>query len=367
MALLYGATGSTAFDAIGNSVSEGNAHPMLLLLGVMLLLVGLAFKVSAVPFHAWAPDAYEGAVTPATTFMAVVVKAAVFGVMLRVFFQALGDDSIANAESGWPPAMAGLAALTMIVGNFAAVVQKSVKRMLAYSSIAHAGYLLVGLVAAWKLRSVDPNNGMGQSAVLYYLAAYAVSNILAFGSLILAGSRGKEAVTYEDIAGLGRRHPLVALPFVLGMLSLMGIPPTAGFFGKYYIIIAAVEAGGGMKWLAVLLVLTSAVGAYYYLRVIVFLFMKQPEEGAPVAVPMRSGYVSAALALAAYFTLRLGITPQTYLMLTNVAADQPAPDGWLLLIDGAFALTVALVAGALGGERQEKDDTGEAASEASPP
>src|SRR5690606_5026127 len=188
------------------------------------------------------------------------------------------------------PALAALSVFTMIFGNLAAIVQKSVKRMLAYSSISHAGYILLGVVAAWKM-----GDRVGVGAVLFYLAAYAASNLLAFGSLILAGSRGKEAVSYEDLAGLGRRHPLVALPFALGVISLMGFPPLAGFFGKYYVILAAVNAGGGLVWLAVIAVVTSAIGAYYYLRVTVFLFMKQPEEGAPIAVPMRSGYVAAAL------------------------------------------------------------------------
>ncbi len=355
MALLYGATGQTGFAAIAEGLGE--ADPTLILLGVFLLVVGLAFKVSAVPFHAWAPDAYEGAVTPVTTFMAVVVKAAVFGVMLRIFFQALGDESIANADSGWPPALAGLAALTMIVGNLAAIVQKSVKRMLAYSSIAHAGYLLVGIVAAWKL-----DGGTGKTAVLYYLAAYAVSNILAFGSLIAAGSHGREATTYDDLAGLGRRHPLVALPFVIGILSLMGFPPTAGFFGKYYVIIAAVEAGGGMVWLAVLLVVTSAIGAYYYLRVIVFLFMKKPDEGAPVAVPMRSGYVVAALTIASYFVVRLGLTPQSYLDLASGQATDP----WIFIVDGGVAFIIGAIAGALGSPREEPEQKPAPAPQTSP-
>ena len=152
--------------------------------------------------------------------------------------------------------------------------------------------------------------------------AYTVSNALAFGSLIYMGSRGKEAVSYEDLAGVGRRHPAAAVPFVLGVLSLLGFPPTAGFFGKYYVFNAAVQAGGGMVWLAVLGVLTSAIGAYYYLRVIVYMFMKQPQAGAPVAVPMKSGYVVAALILSGYFVLRMGIAPGSYLDMAIEAAAQ---------------------------------------------
>ncbi|MGF1470023.1 MAG: NADH-quinone oxidoreductase subunit N [Sandaracinaceae bacterium] len=321
MALLYGATGQTYLPAIGLAVAEGQADPSLLLLALLLMVVGLAFKVSAVPFHAWTPDAYEGAVTPATTFMAVVVKAAAIGAIVRVFFLALGDGDLANPETGWPRAVAGRAVATMVVGNLAAVVQKSVKRMLAYSSIAHAGFLLMGIAAASQAGAEN------LAAVLYYLLAYAVSNSLAFGALILVGSRGKEAVSYEDLAGVGRRHPWVAGPLALGVLSLMGLPPTAGFFGKYYVILAAVTAGGGRVWVAVVAVLSSAIGAYYYLRVIVYLFMRVPEEGAPVAVPMRSGFVMTALILTGYFVLRMGIAPDAYLGLALEAARELAALG----------------------------------------
>lgn len=349
-ALLYGATGETNLAKIGEAVARIAAAPssdasVLLLLSMFLMIVGLAFKISAVPFHAWTPDAYEGAATPVTAYMAVVVKVAVFGVMLRLLFVALGDESVANGDSGWPPAIAAISALTMIAGNLAAIVQKSVKRMLAYSAIAHAGYLLLGVVAAWKAEG-----SVGLGAVLFYLGAYTVSNVLAFGALIVAGSHGKEAVTYDDLAGLGRRHPLVGLSFALGVLSLMGFPPTAGFFGKYYVILAAVDAGGGMVWLAVLAVLTSAVGAYYYLRVIVVLFMKQPEPNAPVAVPMRSGYVTAALVLASYFVVRLGVAPGSYLVLVG-AGDPATLDPWTFAIDGGVALVIAVVAAALSGAR----------------
>ncbi len=315
-ALLYGATGHTDLAGIGAAISGGTADVRLSLLGMLLVIVGLAFKVSAVPFHMWTPDAYEGAITPATTFMAVGVKAAAFAVLVRVLLVSFGDDLSASGDTGWPPVLAGLAAVTMIYGNIAAVAQSSVKRMLAYSSIAHAGYILVGVVAAFRV---------GETAVisvLYYLMAYTVSNALAFGALICLGSRGKEAVSYEDLAGVGRRHPAAALPFVLGVLSLLGMPPTAGFFGKYYVFNAAVQAGGGMVWLAVLGVLTSAIGAYYYLRVIVYMFMKQPQAGAPVAVPMRSGYVITALVLSGYFVLRMGMAPSAYLDMAIEAAHR---------------------------------------------
>jgi len=230
------------------------------------------------------------------------------------------------------------------VGNVAALVQKNVKRMLAYSSISHAGFLLLGVVAAFDAEG----HVFGMSAVLYYLAGYAASNLLAFGSLIAAGSYGKEAVTYEDLAGLGRRHPWIGVPFAVGILSLMGFPPLAGFFGKYYVILAAVQSGDAMVWVAVLAVVASAVGAYYYLRVLVFLFMKSPEKDAPVAVPMKSGYVVGALVLAGYFVIRLGVTPESYMALASPhPVDGTGPDWMIFLIDGGVALLGAGVAAAL--------------------
>lgn len=313
-ALLYGATGQTHLAKIGAAITANEADMRLVVLSLVLIVVGLAFKVSAVPFHMWTPDAYEGAITPVTTFMSVAVKAAAFAVMVRVLLVAFADPRSMSLSAGWPPVVAGLSAVTMVYGNIAAVYQTSVKRMLAYSSIAHAGYIMIGVVAAWKLR--EP----AISAVLFYLMAYTASNALAFGSLIYLGSRGKEAVSYEDLAGVGRRHPAAALPFVIGVLSLMGFPPTAGFFAKYYVLNAAVEAGGGLVWLAVLGVVTSAIGAYYYLRVLVYMFMKAPQPGAPIAVPMKSGYVVLALVLSGYFVLRMGLAPGNYLSMALEAA-----------------------------------------------
>ncbi|MEY4577651.1 MAG: hypothetical protein RL701_2354, partial [Pseudomonadota bacterium] len=192
------------------------------------------------------------------------------------------------------------------------------KRMLAYSSIAHAGYILVGLAT---LHSSDPQvRQQAVSGILFYLLAYTVSNALTFGSLIAIGSHGKEAVSYEDLAGVGRRHPVIALPFVLGVLSLMGFPPTAGFLGKWYIFSAAVGSGNELLWLVILGVLTSVIGAYYYLRVIVYLFMRAPEAGSPIAVPMRSGYIAVALVVSGYFVLKMGITPERYIELALAAA-----------------------------------------------
>ncbi|MGB5703611.1 MAG: NADH-quinone oxidoreductase subunit N [Polyangiales bacterium] len=306
-ALLYGATGHTDLGGIRESIASGQAEAALTVFALVMLLVGLTFKVGAVPFHMWVPDAYEGAATPVTTLMSVVVKAAAVAVLLRVLVGAFGDPSTMGLYTGWTPVVVILAVLSMVYGNLAALAQSSVKRMLAYSSIAHAGYILVGVAA------VDEAGSFAVSAVLYYMAAYTFSNVLAFGSLILMGSKGKEAVSYADLAGAGRRHPMAAFPFVIGVLSLLGLPPTAGFFGKYYVFSAAVQAGGPMLWLAVLGVLASAVGAYYYLKVIVYLYMKEPEEDAPVAVPMQSWYVVIALFIAAYYVMKLGILPSRYL------------------------------------------------------
>ncbi|MCB9707948.1 MAG: NADH-quinone oxidoreductase subunit N [Myxococcales bacterium] len=315
-ALLYGATGVTGLAEIGKSIASGSPDLRLVIVAMLLLLTGMAFKVSAVPFHMWTPDAYEGAVTPISTYMSIVVKAAAFALLIRVMLGLFADPVNTNMSSGWPPLLGVLAGLTMIVGNLCAVVQQSVKRMLAYSSISHAGFILLGVACA-------PEGGKyALASVFFYLLAYTVSNALAFGSLILMGSRGKEAVSYEDLAGIGIRRPLAALPLTLGMLSLMGMPPTAGFFAKYYVLSSAVDAGGLMLWVAIVGVVTSAIGAYYYLRVLVYAYMRQPEVNAPIAVPMRSGYVVVGLSLASIFVIKMGLMPAGYIAWVLRAAAQ---------------------------------------------
>jgi NADH-quinone oxidoreductase subunit N len=311
-ALLYGATGHTDLVGIGAAVHTSAAHNPLLVVGAVLVLVGIVFKVSAVPFHAWTPDAYEGAPTPATTFMAVAVKAGAFAMLLRVLGSSFSDKQWTSWASGWPPVMATLAALTMTVANLIAGRQDSVKRMLAYSSIAHAGYILLGVTAAMR----DPAEA--GASILYYLLTYTVSTAGAFGALILCGSRGREAVSYEDLSGLGKRHPTAALAFALFLLSLAGIPPTAGFFGKWYLFKATIDAG--LYGLAVIALVNSVIAAYYYLRVLVYMYMREPAAGAPVAVPMRSGYVTAALVLSALLVLVFGLAPGRYLDLAVSAA-----------------------------------------------
>jgi NADH-quinone oxidoreductase subunit N len=313
LALLYGATGHTDLAGIGAAVHGGAAHNPLLVVGAVLVLVGIVFKVSAVPFHAWTPDAYEGAPTPATAFMAVAVKAAAFAMLLRVLVLSLGDASWTSWASGWPPVMATLAVVTMTVANLIAGRQESVKRMLAYSSIAHAGYVLVAVTSMMR------DTTEGGAAVLFYLLAYTVSTAGAFGALILCGSRGREAVTYDDLSGLGRRNPAAALAFALFLLSLAGIPPTAGFFGKWFVFKAAID--GGLYWLAIVAFVNSVIGAYYYLRVLVYMYMREPAAGAPIAVPMRSGYVTTALLLSAMLVLALGLMPTRSLDVALAAAS----------------------------------------------
>lgn len=310
-ALLYGATGHTDLASIGAAITAGTSagQPVsmaLVVIALVLILAGLVFKVSAVPFHMWTPDAYEGAPTPATTFMAVAVKSAAFAMMMRVLLIAFGDERAMSWDTGWPPVIAALAVLTMTVGNLVAGRQESVKRMLAYSSVAHAGYLLVGMAATMR-----QSGNEAEASILYYLLAYTVSTAGAFGALILCGRRGAEAVSYEDLAGIGRRHPAAALAFSLFLLSLAGIPPTAGFFGKFYLFRAALYAGDGFVWLAIIGLLNSVIGAYYYLRVLVYMYMREPAPGAPIATPMKSGYVAFALVACAVLVIALGVAPGT--------------------------------------------------------
>lgn len=316
-ALLYGVTGHTDLAGIGAELSalSGNAlagKAGMTFIAVALMLVGLAFKVSAVPFHMWAPDAYEGAPTPTTGYMAAIVKSAAFAVLLRVLLGAFGDERLSSWGSGWPPIIWTLAVLSMFAANLIAGRQESVKRMLAYSSIAHAGYALVGVVAA------SEAGGTAVSAIMFYLLAYGISTVGAFGALIACGSHGKEAVSYEDLAGVGRRHPGVAIAFVFFLVSLAGIPPTAGFFGKLYVFKAAIDSE--LYSLAVIGLINSVIGAYYYLKVIVYMYMREPKPGAPIAVPMKSGMVATALVVAAVVVLYLGVFPDTAIAAAGAAS-----------------------------------------------
>jgi NADH-quinone oxidoreductase subunit N len=268
IALLYGATGTTGLGRMATFLSDSplQANP-LLIVGVVLLLVGFGFKVAAVPFHMWTPDAYEGAPTSVTAFMSVGAKAAGFAALLRVALKVLGDIHI-----DWAPLLAWVAILTMTVGNVTALLQTNLKRMLAYSSIAHAGYVLVAVVAG---------GPAGASAALFYLVVYSVTNLGAFGVLTLLGREQEERVQIADLAGLGFRRPLLGIAMTVFMLSLGGIPPTAGFMGKVYVFGVALQAH--QIPLVIVGMLNSVISVFYYLRVTVAMYMEEP-QGEPVQI-----------------------------------------------------------------------------------
>src|SRR5882762_2119719 len=267
IALIYGATGSTNLDKLGVAVAGGAGRDPLLLIGFGLLVVGFGFKISSVPFHMWTADVYEGAPTSVTALIATGSKAAAFAALVRVLLQ-----SLRPLQGEWTWLFWGLAVLSMTLGNVVAIAQQNLKRLLAYSSIAHVGYMLIGIVAGGSL---------GNGAVLFYLLVYTFTTAGAFGVILLLERGGEEAVGIDDTAGLATRHPLAALALALFLLSLVGIPPTAGFVGKFYLFGAAVRSG--YIWLAVIGVLNSAVAAYYYLRLIVFMYILEP-DGAPTLV-----------------------------------------------------------------------------------
>ncbi len=271
MAWIYGSSGSTNLDIIARNLQEAiggqDVRDASLLLGLLLLLVGLGFKMAAVPFHFWTPDAYDGAPTPVTAFMSVVPKAAAFAATIRILVQGLGP-----LRDDWIMLIAILALLTMAFGNVVAISQRNVKRMLAYSSIAHTGYMLVGL-AAYQATGADPDQGI--SSLLYYILAYTFMNIGAFAIVTWLQHRGR-GMTLDDFSGLATTHPLAAAAMTVFMVSLMGIPPLIGFYAKYYVILAAIEAD--LLWLALAVVILSAVSAFFYLRVVAVMYFNEPER-----------------------------------------------------------------------------------------
>jgi NADH-quinone oxidoreductase subunit N len=301
IALTYGATGSTGFDRITAAAAAPAGRSLMFFVGLGLMLVGLGFKISAAPFHMWAPDVYQGAPTSVTTMIATGSKAAGFAALIRLLL-----GSLRSAQADWTPLLWGLAVVTMTLGNVVAIAQSNLKRMLAYSSVAHVGYMLVGLVAG---------GTSGAGAVLYYLLAYTFTTAGTFGVITLCERMGEEAVEVEQYAGLGRRHPLLAAALTLFLLSLVGIPPLAGFVGKFYLFGAAVQ--GGYVWLAVIAVLNSAIAAYYYLRVIVFMYMREPDGETAAWVPSFAGGV--ALAVAAVGIVLLGVMPAPFAELAQTA------------------------------------------------
>ncbi len=293
VALTYGSTGTIELNAVYSVVTGPNAPSAVFIgLAAALMFVGLGFKVSAAPFQIWAPDVYEGAPTPISAFLSAGPKAAAFAVFLRIFMTAF--EPIGGA---WEPLVWLSALLSMTIGNFAALRQTNIKRMLAYSSIAHAGYVMVALAA---------RSTIGTAAAMFYLAAYAFMNVGAFAVVTHLSGKGERYQNIKDFAGLGEKQPLTAAMFTIFLLSLIGVPLTGGFFGKFYIFKAALESH--LVWLSVLGLLNSAVAAYYYLRILVMMYMHEPSEAASEAEPLSPG-LSAALILPALATLILGIFP----------------------------------------------------------
>ena len=294
IALIYGGAGTTSVPAIAEAIASPNKSP-LLLAGMFMLIVGFGFKVAIVPFHQWAPDVYEGAPTTIAAFISAGPKAAGFAAFLRIFMEALP-----NLQVEWSGVIILLAMLTMTVGNVIAIAQTNIKRMLAYSSIAHAGYVLIGLAAA---------NNDGVSSAMLYLLIYCVMNIGAFGVVILAKTADGESLLISDYAGLGLRKPLLAMFMTVMLLSLAGFPPTAGFVGKFYIFKSAVQAGH--IWLVIIGAVNTAISAFYYLRVVVTMYMREPEEELEFS-PYSSTLV-IGLIIAAIGVLLIGVLPSLML------------------------------------------------------
>ena len=301
MSILYGLSGSTSLHAM-SMVFASEQRSGLLDLAVILIVAGMGFKIAAVPFHMWAPDVYEGAPTPVTAFLSVGSKAASFAMLLRIFIEGL---SSMNAD--WRLMFEVLAIVTMTVGNIAALTQSNLKRMLAYSSIAHAGYLLMGVVAG---------TPRGVTAMLIYLFVYSFMQLGAFAIIVMMRRQDMVGDELKDFSGLHFRHPLAAFAMLLFMLSLGGIPPTAGFMGKFWLFGAAIESG--YYWLALIGVLNSAVSLYYYIRVVVFMYLKKETTGSePKVCPT----LAVALGLAVAATIVVGVYPRLLFEIADKSAQ----------------------------------------------
>ena len=316
MVIVYGFTGSTSLPEIAQQISSrdlGGGTPFgssALMFGIVLMIAGFGFKVASVPFQMWAPDVYEGAPTPITQFLSVASKAAGFAVILRVFYIAFPADTL---SLDWSATFAVLSALSMTIGNLVAIRQDNIKRMMGYSTIAHAGYILVGL-AAVAARTPGADGSIGPSGVLFYLGGFAATNLAAF-SVIIAISNRINSDRIDDYAGMVRRAPILATVLALSMISLTGIPPAVGFWAKIYLFGAAVEAN--LAWLVVIGVINSVVSAYYYLRVVKAMFLSEPASDERVAfgLPMQ-----LAVAIGFIGTLLFGIYPTPLLNLARSAA-----------------------------------------------
>jgi NADH-quinone oxidoreductase subunit N len=313
VALVYGFAGSVSFAGIDQAVTSRAGASGLLLIGMGLVAVGLLFKVGAAPFHAWTPDVYQGAPTAVTAFMAACTKIAAFGALLRVFYVAFGAS-----RWDWQPIMWIIAALTMAVGSVLAITQTDIKRMLAYSSIAHAGFVITGFVGAQTVVAAGSSGITSMQAVLFYLVTYGFATIGAFAIVTVVRDAGGETTHLSRWAGLGKESPLVAGVFAFFLLAFAGIPLTSGFTGKWAVFTAA-WAGGAWP-LVVVAVLMSVVAAFFYVRVIVLMFFSDPVgDGPSVAVP--SVLTTAAITIGATMTLVLGIIPQPVLDLARQAGE----------------------------------------------
>ncbi len=304
VAWIYGITGSTNLELIRKSIETPGFDSFALAgIAAALIFVGLGFKISAVPFQVWAPDVYQGAPAPVSAFLSVGPKAAAFAILLRTYLTAFG-----TVADRWEPFVWVCALATMIVGNFAAIQQTNIKRMLAYSSIAHAGYVLVAVTA---------HSDIGSAAAMFYLAAYAFTNFGAFAVVTYVAQKGEKYTKIDDFAGLAQRQPLMAAMLTVFLLSLIGVPLTGGFFGKFYIFKAALDAD--LVWLTVLGLLNSAVAAYYYLRILVVMYMKDPDSSADPLLPAGPAMMIAVCG-SAIGTLVLGIFPSFVLDFASKAA-----------------------------------------------
>lgn len=304
IAWVYGLIDSTNLDEIRRVLEQGQRAPIIAGLAAALIFVGLAFKVSVAPFQMWAPDVYQGAAAPVSAFMSAGPKAAAFAVFFRLFM-----TSFRPLDARWIPLVWGCALLSMIIGNFAALVQTNVKRLLGYSSIAHAGYILVALTAASQI---------GVSAAMFYLASYALMNIGAFAVVSHIAARHERHVRIDDLAGLGRREPITAALLAIFVFSLIGVPLTGGFFAKFYVFRAAL--GSHLVWLTILGLINSAIAAYYYLKIIVAIYMRDPGE-ATTDLPQPAASLRFAIWASAIGTLILGIFPSALLTFASASAQ----------------------------------------------
>jgi len=310
ISLLFGLTGSTRLSAIAVATSTNGLNDPAMILAMALLVVGFGFKIAVVPFHMWTPDVYEGSPTSVTAFMAVASKVASFAAFMRVFLEGLG-----GLKPHWEGLFLALCVATLVLGNVVAIVQTNIKRMLAYSSIAHAGYALIGVVVAGHPDAETSVRTLGLSSVMLYLAVYAFMTLGAFAVVAMVRKQGVEGDEIEDFAGLSKRHPVAALLMLVFMVSLAGIPPTAGFIGKFYLFMAAIKAG--LTWLAIVAVVLTAISAYFYLRVVMVMYMREPQSVGPATRFSTSPAIAVVLACALAGVVLLGLFPNVLVSLSS--------------------------------------------------